>query len=99
MNESADACIPPVGASFKPVKFGPSDVEHDEWVGKVGSYASDVEEDDWVQARDFWNMLKDEGDDELFIGNLTGHLSKALPEVQKETVSKWSAVLALFVGE
>jgi catalase len=88
-----------VRSSFRKIKaIKPNDVTHDEWVGKVSNYTSNVEDDDWVQALDMWNLLKESGDDELFIGNLSGHMGKAVPEVQKETISKWRVLDSLGVG-
>lgn len=79
-----------VRSSFRKIRSGPADVAHDEWVGKVQAYSSDVEDIDWEQPRVLWNLFKENGDDEVFIQNLAGHLNKALPEVQKDTISKWS---------
>ncbi|KAL1605017.1 catalase A [Paraconiothyrium brasiliense] len=82
-----------VRSSFRKIKtIKPNDVTHDEWVGKVSNYTSNVEDDDWVQALDMWNLLKGSGDDELFISNLSGHVGKALPEVQKETIRMFAKV-------
>ncbi|KAF2681801.1 heme-dependent catalase [Lentithecium fluviatile CBS 122367] len=79
-----------VRSSFRKIRSGPGDIADDEWVGKVSPYTSEVEEDDWVQARDYWQILKKSGDDELFIGNLSSHLSKALPQVQEETTKMFA---------
>jgi len=63
-------------------------VAHDEWIGRVQAYSSDVTEEDFEQPRTLWKLFKDQGEDKNFLNNLSGHLSKALPEVQKETISK-----------
>jgi len=81
---------PTVRSSFRKVKSGPADVAHSEWVGKVQAYSSDVTEEDWEQPRTLWKMFKDNGEDEVFLNNLSGHVNKALPQVQKETAGKWS---------
>jgi catalase len=65
-------------------------VAHDEWVGTVQDYSSDVTEEDWEQPRMLWKIFKQKGEDKDFIHNLSGHLSKALPEVQKETISEFA---------
>lgn len=78
-----------VRSSFLKVKQGPPDVAHVEWTNaKVSEYSSDVEEDDYQQARDLWNIFLKQGNDEIFISNLANNIKKALPEVQKEAVSK-----------
>jgi catalase len=63
-------------------------VAHSEWVGKVRSYSSDVEDIDWEQPRILWDLFKKNGEDEVFIHNLSGHVNKSLPEVQKDVISK-----------
>ena len=80
-----------VRSSFRKVQGGPADVAHDDWTkSKVEVYTSPVTEDDFEQPKELWQIfLKQEGD-ETFINNISAHLSKALPEVQKETISKWS---------
>ncbi|KAF4341237.1 catalase [Fusarium beomiforme] len=81
-----------VRSSFRKIKSGPADVAHSEWVGKVQAYSSDVTEEDWEQPRNLWKIFKDNGDDEVFLHNLSAHVNKALPEVQKETVRMWANV-------
>ncbi|PCD23786.1 hypothetical protein AU210_015302 [Fusarium oxysporum f. sp. radicis-cucumerinum] len=81
-----------VRSSFRKVKSGPADVAHSEWVGRVQAYSSDVEEEDWEQPRNLWKIFKDNGEDEVFLNNLSGHVNKALPEVQEATVGMWANV-------
>lgn len=82
-----------VRSSFRPVKTGPADVAHLEWVsGKVEENTDPVTDDDFQQARDLWQIYLKQGSDDVFIHNLSGHLSKALPEVQKETIKMFSKV-------
>jgi len=64
-------------------------VAHDEWVGRVGGYSSEVTDEDFEQPRMLWKIFKETGEDEIFLHNLSGHAGKALPEVQKETISKF----------
>jgi catalase len=33
-------------------------------------------------------MFKDNGEDEVFLNNLSGHVNKAIPQVQKDTAGK-----------
>jgi catalase len=51
-------------------------------------YTSPVTEEDFEQPRNLWQIFLKQGGDENFINNLSAHLSKALPEVQKETISE-----------
>jgi catalase len=48
-----------------------------------------VEDEDWEQPRILWKLFKEHKEDEEFIHNLSGHVGKALPEVQKETIGKF----------
>jgi catalase len=69
--------------------MGPLDVKHDQWVnGQVQLYSSEVVDDDYQQARDLWEIYKKQNVDQVFIDNLCGNISKALPEVRKEAVGK-----------
>lgn len=77
-----------VRSSFRQIKSGPADVAHSEWVGKVQAYSSNVEEEDWEQPRDLWKMFKDNKEDEVFLDNLAGHINKAVPGIQKDTIRK-----------
>jgi catalase len=73
-------------------------VAHSDWVGKVRAYSSDVEDIDWEQPRILWELFKKNGEDEVFIHNLSGHVNKALPEVQKDTISKFPSTGGLLGG-
>ena len=79
-----------VRSSFRTIRSGPADVAHSEWVGKVRAYSSDVEDIDWEQPRILWDLFKKNGEDEVFIHNLSGHVNKALPEVQKNVISEFT---------
>jgi len=81
-----------VRSSFRKVKMGPADVAHSEWVGKVQEFSSDVTNDDWEQPRMLWKIFKKNGEDKIFLHNLSGHVNKALPEVQKSTIEMWGNV-------
>jgi catalase len=58
----------------------------------VQAYSSDVEDIDWEQPRVLWELFKKNGEDEVFIRNLSGHVNKALPEVQKDTIKMFAKV-------
>jgi hypothetical protein len=47
-----------------------------------------VTEEDFEQPRRLWKLFKDKGEDKEFLHNLSGHVGKALPEVQKGTIGK-----------
>ena len=82
-----------VRSSFRTVSSGgPTDVAHDEWVGKVINYTSQVTDEDFEQPKDLWKLFKEWKQDELFISNLSGHMKKALPQVQKEAINVWAKV-------
>lgn len=75
------------------MKTSSGDVAHDEWVGRVHAYSSTVDkEDDFAQPRNLWTMFKKSGDDKDFIHNLSGHVAKALREVQEKTIEMWGGV-------
>jgi catalase len=80
----------PVRSTFRKVAArGPDDVAHSRWTdAAVEIYTSDVNDDDFQQARDLWKIYEKQGIQDKFIGNLCSHLKKALPEVQKETISE-----------
>ncbi|KAH7147921.1 catalase-like domain-containing protein [Fusarium sp. MPI-SDFR-AT-0072] len=81
-----------VRSSFRKVKSGLADVAHSEWVGRFQAYSSDVEEEDWEQPRNLWKIFKDNGEDEIFLNDLSGRVNKALPEVQDAIVRMWANV-------
>ncbi|KAK2048164.1 catalase [Colletotrichum somersetense] len=78
-----------VRSSFRKIKSGPADVVHEEWVGRVQAYTSDVTEEDWEQPRMLWKIFKEQGEDKVLIHNLSMHINKAVPEVQKEAIKSW----------
>jgi catalase len=65
-------------------------------VGTVQAFSSEVTEEDWEQPRILWKLFKKNNEDEDFLNNLAGHVNKALPEVQKETISMYPSLLVLF---
>ena len=83
-------------SSFRKIRSGPADVAHDEWIGQVIAYSSDVTDEDWEQPRMLWKIFKDKAEDDDFIGNLSSHVNKALPEVQKETIGEFKLLDVVF---
>ncbi|EFQ25368.1 catalase [Colletotrichum graminicola] len=81
-----------VRSSFRKIRSGPADVAHEEWVGRVQDYNSDVTDEDWEQPRMLWKLFKEQGEDKVLIHNLSMHINKALPEVQKEAIKSWANV-------
>ena len=77
-----------VRSSLRPLNYGPQSVAHDEWTGRVTAFSSEVTDEDFVQPREMWKMFGRTGQQENFVRNVSGHLKDALPEVQKETISK-----------
>ncbi|KFA46589.1 hypothetical protein S40293_09325 [Stachybotrys chartarum IBT 40293] len=55
-------------------------------------FSSEVTDEDWEQPRNLWKLFKEKGDDDKFIHSLPGHVNKALPEVQKDTIRMWAKV-------
>lgn len=63
---------------------------HDHWVGEVTAFASEVTDDDFIQPKMLWDVMgKQPGQQDNFISNVAAHLSGAIPEVQKETISEF----------
>jgi len=78
-----------VRSSLKPIRLGPRDIAHDKWVGQVAAYTSEVNHDDFVQSRDLWHLLaKQDGQQDVLVSNVAGHLKKAIPEVQSKTLGE-----------
>ena len=83
-----------VRSSFRPVqkKFEHTDVAFNQWSGKVQSYSSEVTDTDFEQPRKLWALfLKDKVDD-VFIHNVSGHMSGAIKPVQDRAIEVWSKV-------
>ncbi|OAL46505.1 catalase-domain-containing protein [Pyrenochaeta sp. DS3sAY3a] len=84
-----------VRSTFRPLaslNAALGDVAHDKWVGEVCTYTSEVTDEDFAQPRDLWALFKKWEQDEMFIDNICGHLKKALPQVQKETIKMFAKV-------
>ncbi|OWZ67050.1 catalase [Cryptococcus neoformans] len=66
--------------------------KHDEWVGRVAAYTTETTDEDYVQPRMFWEVLGKAGDQEDLITNVSCHLSKAIPSLQKGAVEIFAKV-------
>ena len=87
-----------VRSALRPVNFSGSKYGmigfavggHQQWVsGAIAGYTSEVIDEDFEQARMFWDVLaRQPGQQDNLALNVAAHLGKALPEVQKETISK-----------
>ncbi|KAF2873802.1 catalase-like domain-containing protein [Massariosphaeria phaeospora] len=58
----------------------------------VSKFTSEVEEADFEQSRELWKIYLKAGTDQVFIDNVSGHLKKAIPEVQKKTIKMFARV-------
>ena len=76
-----------VRSSLRPLTYGPAEVAHDEWVGKVTAWTSEVSDVDFVQPRALWQKWT-EDEKEAFVENLVESLRGVLPAVQKETIGR-----------
>lgn len=66
--------------------------KHEEWVrGKVEDYSSEVTDEDYVQCTAFWRDVlgKQEGQQEIFVGNVAGHLRGADDRVWEGVFGKF----------
>ena len=80
-----------VRSSFRPLNYGPVNVVHDQWVGRVVAFSSEVTDEDFVQARGMWAVFgRQPGQQESFVKNVSSHLKQASPEVQKQTIGKFN---------
>jgi catalase len=83
-----------VRSSLRPLTYGPADIAHDEWVGKVTAWTSEISDVDFAQPRALWEKWgrDGKGEQEVFVGNLCASLKGAIPRVQKETVKMFARV-------
>lgn len=86
-----------VGSSLKPINFkgqvnanghSTDGLEHEQWVGRVASYASEVTDEDFEQARMFWKVLERENKQDELVGNLVAHLGSAIPSIRKAAIGE-----------
>jgi catalase len=76
--------------TYKPVK--PTN-DHEQWAGAAIMDLSEVTPEDYVQAKGLWDVLgKQLGQQDNFIGNVSGHLSAAKEDTRKRTYEMFSKV-------
>lgn len=67
--------------------------EHEKWAGAAVSFLSEVTDEDYVQANGLWNVLGTQpGQQDNFVGNVSGHLSAAKEDTRKRTYEMFSKV-------
>ncbi|KAI9755634.1 MAG: peroxisomal catalase A [Chaenotheca gracillima] len=78
------------GMTYKPVQ--PSE-SHEKFVGAAVNHRQEVGPEDYVQAGALWDVLgKQPGQQDNFVGNVSGHLSAAKEQVRKNTYDMFSKV-------
>ncbi|TVY50813.1 Catalase [Lachnellula cervina] len=78
------------GMTYKPVK--PTN-EHEKWAGAAVMDLSEVVTEDYVQAKGLWDVLgKQPGQQDNFVGNVSGHLSAAKEDTRKRTYEMFGRV-------
>lgn len=71
----------------------PDSLAHEQWTqSQVEVYTSEVDDDDFAQGRNLWRLFIEQGADQEFIDSVSDNLSKAHPDVQKETVKMFGRV-------
>jgi catalase len=67
--------------------------EHEKWAGAATMDLSEVTPEDYVQAKGLWDVLsKQPGQQDNFVGNVSGHLSAAKEDTRKRTYEMFSKV-------
>ncbi|EHL00024.1 Heme-dependent catalase-like protein [Glarea lozoyensis ATCC 20868] len=78
------------GMTYKAVK--PTN-QHEQWAGAAVSFLSEVTPEDYVQAKGLWDVLgRTPGQQDNFIGNVSGHLSAAKEDTRQRTYEMFSRV-------
>ncbi|KAH6896985.1 peroxisomal catalase [Thelonectria olida] len=77
--------------SYKPT---PPSITHEQWSGRVvHELFQEVNDDDFVQATGLWKVLgRTPGQQDNFIGNVSGHLAAAHKDVRERTYAMFSRV-------
>ena len=76
--------------TYKPVK--PTN-DHEKWAGAAVMDLSEVVAEDYVQAKGLWDVLgKQPGQQDNFVGNVSGHLSAAKEDTRKRTYEMFGRV-------
>jgi len=76
--------------SYKPVK---ATNEHEKWAGAATSTLFEVTPEDYVQAKGLWDVLgRTPGQQDNFVGNVSGHLAAAKEDTRQRTYEMFSRV-------
>ncbi|CAG7917085.1 unnamed protein product [Penicillium olsonii] len=84
-------------STFRPLAYQPvpASQKHEQWTGAVLAEQYPVTSEDYVQANDLWQVLgRTPGQQENFVGNLSGHLCGAEERVRKATYEMFRRVNA-----
>lgn len=67
--------------------------EHEKWAGAAVSFLSEVTDEDYVQAKGLWDVLgRTPGQQDNFIGNVSGHLCAAKKDTRERTYAMFLRV-------
>lgn len=62
---------------------------HEEWNGRMQSYATVVTDKDFEQSRELWHIICNEkGGKEQFLENITPSLAQVVPELLEKAIGK-----------
>ena len=76
--------------SYKPVK---ASQEHEKWAGAAVAQQLPVTDEDFVQPGMLWEVLgRQEGQQDNFVGNVSGHLSAAKEPVRRRTYEMFTKI-------
>ncbi|KAI2727200.1 hypothetical protein CBS147354_3918 [Penicillium roqueforti] len=84
-------------STFRPLAYKPvkASQEHEKWSGAVIAEQYPVTSEDYVQANGLWQVLgRTPGQQENFVGNISGHLCGADERVRKATYEMFRRVNA-----
>jgi catalase len=83
-------------STFRPLQYKPvKNQEHEKWAGAVVTEQLPVTDEDYVQANGLWQVLgKQPGQQDNFVGNVSGHLSNAHARVRQATYGMFRRVNA-----
>jgi catalase len=82
-------------STFRPIAYQPvkASQEHEKWTGAVLAEQYPVTSEDYVQANGLWQVLgRTPGQQENFVGNISGHLCGAHERVRKATYEMFRRV-------
>ena len=82
-------------SSFRPITYKklPGYEAHEKWVGAATNFAFRVFPEDYEQATALWGVLgRTPGQQDAFVGNVSGHLMAARQEVRERTYEMFGKV-------